>query len=110
MTTWLREVGESTKAYRRERARKLVERRVQVAVALRIAGRSELEILATCSWYDNRARGHRERIERVEACETEILAVSCQSCGICREMAAGCRAWMLCLRCRGATAAELRGY
>jgi len=109
LTTWLRLVGEHTKAHRRERARKLIQRRVEVAVALRRAGRSEVAILAKTKWYDDRARGHRERIERVEACCTEIVAVSCQSCGVCREMSAGCRAWMLCLRCRGATAAELRG-
>jgi hypothetical protein len=109
MTTWLRHVGEHTKAYRRERARKLIQRRVEVSIALRRAGASEGAILAKSKWYNERARGHRERIERVEACCTEIIAVSCQACGVCREMAAGCRAWMLCIRCRGATAAKLRG-
>lgn len=108
VTTWLREVGEATKAHRAERARKLVQRRVHVSVGLRRAGWSEAAIKAKTKWYDDRARGHRERIERVEACCTEVVAVSCQDCGVCREMSPGCRAWMLCVRCRGATAAELR--
>jgi hypothetical protein len=108
VSTWLRDVGEHTKAYRRERARRLVARRVEVSVAMRRQGRSEVAIEAAAKWYNDRARGHRERIERVEACCTEIVSVSCQSCGCCREMSPGCRAWMLCVRCRGATAAELR--
>lgn len=108
MTTWLREVGEHTKAHRAERARKLVRRRVEVSVVLRRAGWGEAVVKEKAKWYDDRARGHRERIERVEACCTEVVTVSCQSCGVCREMTPGCRAWMLCVRCRGATAAELR--
>lgn len=76
---------------------------------MRRAGWGEAAIHEKAKWYNARARGHRERIERVEACGTEVVAISCQGCGICRDMSPGCRAWMLCGRCRGATAAELRG-
>jgi hypothetical protein len=109
VTTWLREVGVHTKADRVGRARKLTQRRVEVCSAMRRAGRSEVTIAAKAKWYDDRARGHYERIERVEVCGSELVSVSCQACGVCRERTVGCRAWMLCVRCRGATAAELRG-
>lgn len=108
MTSWLREVGDHTHAHRVARARELVVRRVEVCSSMRRKGYGETTIQQKARWYDSRARGHRERISRVEACQTELLSVSCQCCGVTREFSVGCRSWMLCLRCRGATAAELR--
>ena len=105
---WLREVGERTKADRAERARKLIVRRVQICTAMRRYRFGEAAIRWRAKWYDDRARGHRERIERVEACQTDIIRVSCSACGVGRELSAGCRAWMLCVRCRSAASAELR--
>jgi hypothetical protein len=75
---------------------------------MRRQGISETTIRQKAKWYDDRARGHRERIERVEACESQIVNVSCPCCGVAREFSAGCRSWMLCSRCRRATAAQLR--
>lgn len=89
VTTWLREVGKHTKAHRGERARKLVARRVEVSIVMRREGWGEAAIREKAKWYDDRARGHRERIERVEARGTEVVAISCQSCGICRDMSPG---------------------
>lgn len=109
MTAWLREVGEHTKPYRVRRARGLIQRRAKVCSAMRAAGYSEVTISAKGKWYDDRARGHRERIERVEACGTEVITVSCQGCGVCRELSQGCHFGRLCVRCRGAANAALRG-
>jgi hypothetical protein len=108
MLAWLREVGEETKADRTRRAQKLTARRVQICSAMRRYRYGEASIRWKAKWYDDRARGHRERIERVEACQADIIHVSCSACGVGRELAAGCRAWMLCVRCRGAVSAALR--
>jgi hypothetical protein len=108
MLAWLDEVGEETKADRARRAQKLIARRVQICSAMRRYRYGEASIRWRAKWYNDRARGHRERIERVKACQTDIIHVSCSACGVGPELAAGCRAWMLCVRCRGAVSAALR--
>ncbi|MGC4088725.1 MAG: hypothetical protein QM756_12670 [Polyangiaceae bacterium] len=108
MTDWLRKVGEHTKADRIARARALITRRAEVCSGMRRDGFGEATIAQKARWYDQRARGHRERIERVEACATALVTVSCQCCGVARDFSAGCRSWLLCLRCRSATAAQWR--
>lgn len=60
-------------------------------------------------WYGDRERGQHQRIARVLSCGAETLQISCQSCGAMHERAQGCRCGLLCVRCRGAIAAEKRG-
>lgn len=108
MSDWLSRVGNATHTHRETRARqydRIASRRRNQS---RLSGGSEFDAAANSLWHASRARGQRERIERVEACNTEVRVIRCQSCGLEheRESRSGCP--LLCVRCRGSRARQTR--
>jgi hypothetical protein len=108
MTTWLERVGELTAKHREARAlhfARLARRRVWKR---RVEGFSEIYAKADGAWYTARERGQRERPARVAACGAETLQITCVGCGTVHERRSGCRIGLLCVPCRGASAASKR--
>jgi hypothetical protein len=108
MNTWLEKVGELTSAHRKKRAdvfAKLARRRIWKR---RFEGYSDLYAKTDASWYRDRERGQRERPERVAACGSETLLISCVGCGTMHEIRSGCRVGLLCYPCRSVAAAAKR--
>ncbi len=102
--TWLDELGELTAEHREERAKALSRRASRRKWELREQLFGEIRIAEEIRWYESRARVKRERIARVQDCGSEVLRITCTSCGQCHERATGCRIGVLCVRCRGAIA------
>jgi len=99
--SWLDEVGELTREYRERRAQAISQRASRRKWDLRVELWSELRVKETLRWYESRARGQRERIERVKDCGAENLRLMCPACGMVHERPCGCRVGILCLTCRG---------
>lgn len=99
--SWLDDVGELTAGHREQRARDVTQRGNRRKWELRGELWSEIRIAHALRWYTSRARGHRDRIERVKDCGAETLVLMCNACGIVHERPCGCRVGILCLKCRG---------
>ncbi|MEO7034460.1 MAG: hypothetical protein ABI548_11200 [Polyangiaceae bacterium] len=99
--SWLDEVGELTREHRERRAQAISRQGRRRKWELRGQLRSEARVMEALRWYESRARGQRERIDRVKDCGAEILLLMCMACGIVHERPCGCRVGILCLKCRG---------
>jgi hypothetical protein len=108
VTDWLGRIEELTADHRAERAAELGRRRTKRRLELRKDGYSDEAIHRASKWYDQRARGHRKRIEHVRECGAKVLRISCQACGLAHDRVAGCRVRLLCQPCRRLTLAEMR--
>jgi hypothetical protein len=105
---WITEVGELTKQHRSIRAAEYRDRGLEVYAEKRALGYSRMYADDSWRWHRDRARGQRERPERVLNCGATIVRVECCECGNFYEKTNGCRVVLLCLRCRGAIAREKR--
>lgn len=105
---WLKDVGEFTSEHRADKAEKLERRGRNRVFARRLEGFSEPYAHGDGQWHRARARGQRERINRVEACGAKVIQVSCVGCKKKRELRLGCRIPLLCVPCRKVIAAEKR--
>ncbi len=105
---WLEGVEVHTATFREERARSLEAKAARKRRALREEGFSESYVADRLRWHTSRARGERERFERVSECGTERVLLVCLGCGVNHEQRGGCRARLLCVGCRGAIASEKR--
>ena len=65
-------------------------------------------IEARRDWHANRARGHRDRFERVSACGSGRARAKCEECGAEHELPVRCDVWRVCLGCRAQSAIERR--
>jgi hypothetical protein len=60
-------------------------------------------------WHAARARGQRERFERVDGCQRETaVRIQCESCGVLCEHVGRCRCALACTSCRGKISYEKR--
>jgi len=108
MSLWLLEVGTHTASHREGRARHLDECARRKRARRRLAGANERQVHEDTGWYRSRAKGQREKIDRVQSCGAEQLRITCQSCGRFHERPGKCGNSLLCVRCRGATASAKR--
>lgn len=108
MNDWLTRVGTHTEAHRERRAREYDRTAIRKRGAQRLTDQPESRVDLAGAWHERRARGQRERISRVEQCCTESLIIICQACGREHERPARCGCRLLCVRCRGARAREVR--
>lgn len=108
MSAWLLEVGTHTASHREGRARHLDECAKRKRAQRRLAGANERQVHEDTCWYRSRAKGQREKIDRVQSCGAEHLRITCQSCGRFHERPGRCGNSLLCVRCRGATASAKR--
>lgn len=108
MIVWLVRVGVATQTHREQRARKFDCTAKRRRGGARLRGSAGPIVDDAGRWHESRARGQRERIERVEKCSTDVLVIICQACGREHERASRCGCRLLCIRCRGAKARELR--
>jgi hypothetical protein len=65
-------------------------------------------IEARRDWHANRARGHRDRFERVRACGSGKARAHCEECGAEHDLPVRCDVWRVCLGCRAQSAIERR--
>jgi hypothetical protein len=69
------------------------------------AKRAQASADTSARWHRSRARGQRERFDRVQACvsgEGDYITISCGECGHVREeRRRGCGAGLACVSCRG---------
>jgi len=108
VSEWHVQIAEATETHRECRARKFEGTAVARRNAVRFQGLGEESAKHASKWFDSRAKGQRERIERVEACSIDTLAIRCQECGLEHERPARCGCRLLCVRCRGAKAQQTR--
>jgi hypothetical protein len=108
VNNWLFRVGAATAGHRERRAQTFDRGAIRRRGGARLHRDPESLVDRAGSWHESRARGQRERIERVEQCSTEILVITCQACGREHERPSRCGCRLLCIRCRGAKARELR--
>lgn len=71
-------------------------------------------LFARAVWHERRARAELDRIERVEACQTEEYARVCDGCGDVsqddgEQHFTRCESWQYCVSCKGSRCADLRG-
>lgn len=61
-------------------------------------------------WHEHRARGQRERIERVRACGTRVFRIACTCCGVVghEPLHDYCGGWRYCWPCRSRRVARER--
>jgi hypothetical protein len=63
------------------------------------------------AWHEARARGARERPERVDKCgKDRVFEVSCSACGCQHERPARCDCGLLCAGCRGHRKVDLQAH
>jgi hypothetical protein len=106
---WLRKIEAHTKEHRFARAARFRRRGRVVRLMAAASGLSDWTARDRGRWFDARARGQEERIDRVLECGTgRIVIAACQACGELREasVACGCRA--LCVSCRGVLSWKIR--
>lgn len=108
MTEWLSDVGQATRQHREARAKAYDRKAVRRRSAARLRGASEAAVNEASRWHESRAKGQRERIERVESCSIDVLVIQCQACGRKHEKPARCGCRLLCVRCRGVRARQIR--
>lgn len=108
MTDWHARIAEATKDHREDRAREFEKVGVSRRNAVRFQALGEESAKYASKWFDSRAKGQRERIQRVEACSSDVLTIRCQECGLEHERPARCGCRLLCVRCRGAKARQTR--
>lgn len=108
MSSWLDSVAERTAQFREARARRFERRAAEREAELRAEGDSESMARDGARWHRQRARGERERPERVEACGAAEIELECASCGCRRNRPARCRSALLCVGCRAAVGVEKR--
>lgn len=106
--TWVVAVGSATAEHREHRAEDHEDRARRKLWGDREAGYTDIHAAESARWHRQRARGQRERIQRVQACGGVVLRITCQACGLSHDRAQGCRIGLLCLRCRGGIASEKR--
>lgn len=106
--SWLDAIGELTREHRERRAESISRRGKRRKWQLRADLWSENYVRDALRWYEDRARGQRERIARVSDCGADVLRVTCGGCGKSQERPIGCRIGILCVRCRGAIAQRKR--
>jgi hypothetical protein len=119
LDAWTASLRDETEAYRQRRAaelateglkrRKAAHQRFVEALKApeRVSARDTS--LRQGRWHLQRARGQRERFDRVGECGTsEMVHVDCGYCGHASKRLAGCRTALACLRCRGIIANEKR--
>jgi hypothetical protein len=59
-------------------------------------------------WHASRARGQRDRFERVAACGEGKARATCHACGDEHELPVRCDVWRVCVSCRAKAALERR--
>jgi hypothetical protein len=59
-------------------------------------------------WHASRARGQRDRFERVAACGEGKARATCHACGDEHELPVRCDVWRVCISCRARAAIERR--
>lgn len=106
---WVDRLGQHTKVHREERAKHFDDRARRRERAARIAGLKESDVLDAGRWSRDRARGQRERPERVQECrKTRVVRISCGACNAVTEHPGRCRVALFCVSCRGKIASEKR--
>lgn len=130
LSAWDSDVARLTEPYRERRAReheakaKEQRREVKVERAARLEAEAEIarregdaaafvpvpytgDVALAGRWHRQRARGQRERFDRVDSCtKNEIVDIRCEACGAKSERAARCRVALVCTSCRGKIAGE----
>lgn len=102
-------LDEPTRNHRAKRAAKHRRKGATRRAEARNDGHYEHRVLEDSKWYEDRAKGEDQRIDRVLACGSTVLQISCQACGVVHERTQGCRAALYCVGCRGVIASEKRG-
>jgi hypothetical protein len=100
----------ATAAHKRELARRVSEARVQLSRAVAPEATHlpySADIENAGRWHRQRARGQRERFERVDGCRRFVgVQLLCEACGTFRDEPARCRTALACTSCRGKIAYE----
>jgi hypothetical protein len=108
MSDWLPEIAAATHDHREARAKAYDSKAFNLLSRTRLEGGTEDDAGQASKWHVSRAKGQRERIERVEACSNDALIIRCQACGLEHERPARCGCRLLCVRCRGVRARQTR--
>jgi hypothetical protein len=124
LDAWTREVEALTKPYRERRARELSAKASEERELARAVSQERVRIARFVSpeepalpysadvenagrWHRQRARGQRERFDRVDGCRRFVgVTVLCEACGTFRDEPARCRTALACTSCRGKIAYE----
>lgn len=108
MANWLPTLRDLTKVHREHRARRFDDGARRKRARARLRGAPEASVNLDARWHVSRAEGQRNKIENVQACGSERIQITCQSCGASHERPGRCGNSLLCVPCRGAVVAEKR--
>ena len=124
LDSWTREVESLTRPYRERRATELAATAAEARELARAVSAERLNLARFVApgdvhvpfsadienagrWHRQRARGQRERFERVDGCRRFVgVQLLCEACGTFRDEPARCRTALACVSCRGKIAYE----
>jgi hypothetical protein len=124
LDAWTREVESLTRPYRERRARELAATAAEARELARAVSAERVNLARFVApgdvpvpfsadienagrWHRQRARGQRERFERVDGCRRFVgVQLLCEACGTFRDEPARCRTALACTSCRGKIAYE----
>jgi hypothetical protein len=107
---WLGLLEAETRAHREVRARGYASKARAVRSDARELGKGERDVARDALWYASRAKGQRERFDRIRECGAgKLMTVLCTACGVMSERPMTCGHSIACPSCRARKIHKRRG-